>query len=54
MDKVGVTGKTLREQAEAAVDATEFYPAWGRARLEAMIKNRPIGAFRANVNGVAQ
>lgn len=41
MDKVGVTGKTLREQAEAAVDATEFYPAWGRARLEAMIKNRP-------------
>ena len=41
MDKVGVTGRTLREQAEAAVDATEFYPAWGRARLEAMIKNRP-------------
>ena len=41
MDKVGVTGKTLREQAEVAVDATEFYPAWGRARLEAMIKNRP-------------
>ena len=24
-----------------AVDATEFFPAWGRARLEAMIKNRP-------------
>ncbi len=41
MDKVGVTGKTLREQAEVAVDATEFYPAWGRARLESMIKNRP-------------
>jgi isoleucyl-tRNA synthetase len=41
MDKVGITGKTLREQAEVAVDATEFYPAWGRARLEAMIKNRP-------------
>lgn len=41
MDKVGVAGKTLREQAEVAVDATEFYPAWGRARLEAMIKNRP-------------
>ncbi len=34
-------GKTLREQAMAAVDHTQFFPAWGRARLEAMIKNRP-------------
>ena len=33
--------KTLREQAMAAVDATQFFPAWGRARLEAMIRNRP-------------
>ena len=33
--------KTLREQAMQAVDATAFYPAWGRARLEAMIQNRP-------------
>ncbi|HWR76283.1 MAG TPA: isoleucine--tRNA ligase [Thiobacillus sp.] len=32
---------TLREQAMAAVDATQFFPAWGRTRLEAMIKNRP-------------
>ncbi len=32
---------TLREQAMAAVDATQFFPHWGRARLEAMIKNRP-------------
>jgi len=24
-----------------AVDATQFFPAWGRARLEAMIRNRP-------------
>jgi len=32
---------TLREQAMAAVDATQFFPSWGRARLEAMIKNRP-------------
>jgi isoleucyl-tRNA synthetase len=31
----------LREQANAAVEATEFFPAWGRARLEAMIRNRP-------------
>jgi isoleucyl-tRNA synthetase len=34
-------GISLRETANAAVDATEFFPAWGRARLEAMIKNRP-------------
>jgi isoleucyl-tRNA synthetase len=33
--------KTLREQAMAAVDHTQFFPAWGRARLEAMIRNRP-------------
>ncbi len=34
-------GTSLRGLANAAVDATEFFPAWGRARLEAMIKNRP-------------
>jgi isoleucyl-tRNA synthetase len=33
--------QTLRDQAMAAVDATQFFPHWGRARLEAMIKNRP-------------
>ncbi|HBV20651.1 MAG TPA: isoleucine--tRNA ligase, partial [Nitrosomonas sp.] len=33
--------KTLRDLAMQAVDTTRFYPAWGRARLEAMIKNRP-------------
>jgi isoleucyl-tRNA synthetase len=32
---------TLRGQAMAAVDATQFFPSWGRARLEAMIRNRP-------------
>ena len=32
---------TLRAQAMAAVEATQFFPSWGRARLEAMIKNRP-------------
>ena len=41
MDKAGHSGKTLREQANHAVDATAFFPGWGRARLEAMIKNRP-------------
>lgn len=34
-------GQILREKAINAVKTTEFYPAWGRARLEAMIENRP-------------
>jgi isoleucyl-tRNA synthetase len=34
-------GASLRDLANKAVEATEFFPAWGRARLEAMIKNRP-------------
>lgn len=33
--------QNLRELAMKAVDQTAFYPSWGRARLEAMIKNRP-------------
>ncbi|TCP15484.1 isoleucyl-tRNA synthetase [Crenobacter luteus] len=41
MDKAGHAGDSLRARAETAVDTTEFFPAWGRARLEAMIKNRP-------------
>ncbi|MGZ8251355.1 MAG: isoleucine--tRNA ligase [Methylophilaceae bacterium] len=32
---------TLRSIAGVAVDETDFFPSWGRARLEAMIKNRP-------------
>ncbi|QLI82931.1 isoleucine--tRNA ligase [Chitinibacter fontanus] len=40
MDKQ-VGAETLRDKANRAVDATEFFPAWGRARLEAMIKNSP-------------
>ena len=31
----------LRELANQAVNKTEFFPSWGRARLESMIKNRP-------------
>jgi isoleucyl-tRNA synthetase len=34
-------GPLLREVANQAVADTEFFPAWGRARLEAMIRNRP-------------
>lgn len=32
---------TLREKALAGVEATQFFPAWGKARLHAMIANRP-------------
>jgi isoleucyl-tRNA synthetase len=37
----GLKVKSLRETALAAIDATQFFPAWGKARLHAMIKNRP-------------
>ncbi|HLP97172.1 MAG TPA: isoleucine--tRNA ligase [Sideroxyarcus sp.] len=37
----GDEGVSLRELANDAVADTRFFPAWGRARLEAMIKNRP-------------
>ncbi|MFZ2267194.1 MAG: isoleucine--tRNA ligase [Azonexus sp.] len=32
---------SLRWIAERAVDETQFFPAWGRARLEGMMKTRP-------------
>ncbi|HVS27703.1 MAG TPA: isoleucine--tRNA ligase [Burkholderiales bacterium] len=41
MDMPGADGKTLREKALQAVNATAFYPGWGQARLYAMIANRP-------------
>jgi len=34
-------GETLRQTALRAVEATSFYPSWGKARLHAMIANRP-------------
>jgi len=34
-------GEPLRVLANKAVAETQFFPAWGRARLESMIKNRP-------------
>jgi isoleucyl-tRNA synthetase len=34
-------GATLRETALAGVEATAFYPAWGKQRLYSMIANRP-------------
>ena len=34
-------GSSLRETALEGIEATRFYPAWGKARLEGMIANRP-------------
>ncbi|MBK6602804.1 MAG: isoleucine--tRNA ligase [Betaproteobacteria bacterium] len=33
--------RTLRETALAGIEATAFYPSWGKARLHGMIANRP-------------
>jgi isoleucyl-tRNA synthetase len=41
MDRQPKSGPTLREAALEGIDNTDFYPAWGRARLHAMIANRP-------------
>ena len=42
MDVVPVEGgETLRQSALAGIDRTAFFPSWGRARLHAMIANRP-------------
>ncbi|MCL2658618.1 MAG: isoleucine--tRNA ligase [Betaproteobacteria bacterium] len=41
MDKPPTDGKTLREKALGSVEATAFYPAWGKPRLHAMIAGRP-------------
>ena len=41
MDVQPHEGATLRQRALAGVEATAFYPAWGKARLHAMIANRP-------------
>ncbi len=35
------SGQSLRQTALAAIEQTKFYPAWGQARLAAMIANRP-------------
>ncbi len=41
MDKKVASGKSLRETALEGIEATEFYPAWGKQRLRNMIANRP-------------
>ncbi|WP_131111473.1 isoleucine--tRNA ligase [Sulfuricystis thermophila] len=41
MDRATPEGGTLRDAALQAIEATEFFPPWGKARLSAMIANRP-------------
>ncbi len=41
LDKPTANGKTLRENALAAIDATGFTPAGGRNRIRAMVEGRP-------------
>jgi isoleucyl-tRNA synthetase len=41
MMQTETVGETLRQIALRAVEATDFYPGWGKARLHAMIANRP-------------
>src|SRR5688572_10148566 len=40
MDKQ-VGGESLRQAALRGIEATQFFPAWGQARLHGMIANRP-------------
>src|SRR5262245_19555756 len=40
MDKK-VGGESLRATALRGIEATQFFPAWGKARLQGMIANRP-------------
>ncbi len=40
MDKE-IGGETLRAMALRGIEATEFFPAWGKARLHGMIAKRP-------------
>lgn len=41
MNATDSAGVSLRAHANKAVDETQFFPDWGRARLEGMIKTRP-------------
>ncbi len=41
MDKLPADGKPLREKALGSVEATAFYPTWGKPRLHTMIAGRP-------------
>tara|TARA_B100000686_G_scaffold353512_1_gene459434 strand:+ start:948 stop:3767 length:2820 start_codon:yes stop_codon:yes gene_type:complete len=40
ISSLGDDQNSIRSRANSAVTLTKFFPAWGRARLESMIKNR--------------
>ena len=41
MDQQSKAGTSLRERSLAAIEQTQFVPAWGQARLHSMIAGRP-------------
>ncbi|MCY4325654.1 MAG: class I tRNA ligase family protein, partial [Betaproteobacteria bacterium] len=41
MDEKGGGDATLRSRALAAIEDTEYFPAWGRERMRAMVEGRP-------------
>ncbi len=41
MDIAPTEGSSLRERALAGIEATQFFPSWGKARLHSMIAGRP-------------
>ncbi len=41
MNAQDANGTALRDHASKAVDKTDFFPDWGKARLEGMIQTRP-------------
>ena len=41
MDERGKGDRTLRERGIDAINNTEYYPAWGKQRMSAMVENRP-------------
>ena len=46
--------ETLRTTALRGVEATEFFPAWGKARLAGMIANRPDWTLRGSGSGACR
>ena len=46
--------ETLRETALRGIEATQFFPRWGKARLHGMIANRPDWTLRASASGACR
>jgi len=50
----GSGGSEFEETCKYCRRKHKILPAWGQARLEAMIKNRPTGAYRASEIGACR